>query len=400
MNPCRVGHATHPQWRQAVDLAVAQLGLPPGASQAVGTDAGANTLGLVYATEAFHSELAGIVSALQARTGVQQWAGTVATGVCATGVEYSGEPALAVMLVELPPDSFRLFVGDQLPGGAGFGQRAGDMQAFTALVHADPAMPALPDAVADMARRIETGYLFGGLGSAEPGPPSQVAGELAQGGMSGVLFSERVRLLSRVTQGCAPLGSEHVVSDCVSHYIRMLDGQPALDVMLADLGVEETTRHSRDGEEILRALPRERLRRGLLVGIAAAGRDRKIGFGDYLVRNLLGIDPHNRLLAIGAEPQRGERVVFCTRDRAAARADLIRVCTELRNELEDEGLVARGAVYFSCVARGEHLFGTQGAELDIIRHNLGDLPLVGMYANGEIARNHVYGHTGVLTLFV
>ena len=76
------------------------------------------------------------LDALQARTGVLQWVGTVSTGVCATGAEYSGEPALAVMLVDLPVDSFRLFIGDDLPAGAGFGQRAGDMQAFTALVHA------------------------------------------------------------------------------------------------------------------------------------------------------------------------------------------------------------------------------------------------------------------------
>ena len=65
-----------------------------------------------------------------------------------------------------------------------------------------------------------------------------------------------------------------------------------------------------------------------------------------------------------------------------------------------DDLTVRGGVYFSCVARGESLFGSQGAELDIIRHNLGDVPLIGMYGNGEIARNRVYGYTGVLTLFV
>jgi len=34
-----------------------------------------------------------------------------------------------------------------------------------------------------------------------------------------------------------------------------------------------------------------------------------------------------------------------------------------------------------------------------VRHALGDVPLVGFFANGEIARRHLYGYTGVLTVF-
>ena len=40
-----------------------------------------------------------------------------------------------------------------------------------------------------------------------------------------------------------------------------------------------------------------------------------------------------------------------------------------------------------------------GAELQIVRRALGDVPLVGFFAGGEIARNHLYGYTGVLTVF-
>ncbi|MGB7297936.1 MAG: FIST C-terminal domain-containing protein, partial [Burkholderiaceae bacterium] len=117
-------------------------------------------------------------------------------------------------------------------------------------------------------------------------------------------------------------------------------------------------------------------------------------------RNLIGIDPQSRLIAIGAEPADGDRLVFCTRDREAARTDLIRVCTELRDEVESESLSIRGAHFVSCVARGESLFGAVGAETALLRHNLGDVPTIGFYANGEIARERVYAYTGVLTLFV
>ena len=111
----------------------------------------------------------------------------------------------------------------------------------------------------------------------------------------------------------------------------------------------------------------------------------------------------------------------------AARADLIRVCAEIREELEpveqplpepgvmpltaSQGRVANpaapaaarrmlGAVYVSCSGRGGPHFGAPSAELQIVRRALGDVPLVGFFAGGEIAHHHLYGYTGVLTVFV
>ena len=58
-----------------------------------------------------------------------------------------------------------------------------------------------------------------------------------------------------------------------------------------------------------------------------------------------------------------------------------------------------GAVYVSCVGRGGAHFGGPSAELRTVQHALGDVPLVGFFASGEIARHHLYGYTGVLTVF-
>ena len=58
-----------------------------------------------------------------------------------------------------------------------------------------------------------------------------------------------------------------------------------------------------------------------------------------------------------------------------------------------------GAIYVSCSGRGGPHFGAPSAELQIVRRALGDVPLVGFFAGGEIARHHVYGYTGVLTVF-
>ncbi len=394
----RHGHATHPDWRMAAELALAQVegrAGQPGWSQA-------GHLGLVYLTPALAPHASELLELLKRRTGVAHWAGTCGQAIVATGVEYDDEPAIALMLCDLPDDGFQVFSGSRPPPAAGARTPGGAVAAQTALVHADPGTPDLAELVEDMAVKVASGRLFGGIASGRVEPLPQVADRVVAGGLSGVVFSSDVDLRTRVTQGCAPIAGEHVISACSSNLIRTLDGRPALDVLLADLGVAEEARASRDGATLMRAMPADRVRAGLFVGLAggdAPSRGPRPGFGDYLVRNLVGIDPHNRLVAVAALPQEGDRAVFCTRDARAARADLVRSCTELRDELETDGLSIRGGVYVSCVARGRALFGAPSAEVGLLQSQLGEFPLVGFFANGEIANHRLYGHTGVLTLF-
>jgi small ligand-binding sensory domain FIST len=391
----RHGHAAHSDWRELTRQVIAQLS----AREPAVDGALVAGLGLLYVTEGLSDRLQSIVSALGERFPGVRWVGAAAHGVCVAGAEYAEEPALVAMICELPADSWRVFSGAQRTPALD-DDLADVRHAATALVHADSSSPSLPESIGALAQRIGTGFLFGGLvGGAESQGP-QLAGGLVHGGLSGVAFGAQVRLLSRVTQGCAPLAREHVVSSCTAHYIERLDERPALDVLLEDLEVPVEARSSRDGEEILRALPAERLSRGLMIGFAAPDAPRSVGFGDFVVRNVLGIDPQNRILAVSTVPRQGDRAVFCTRDQQAARTDLIRICTELREELESGALNVLGGHYVSCVARGEHLFGAPGAELGIVSHNLGEIPLVGFFANGEIAHDRIYGYTGVLTLFV
>jgi small ligand-binding sensory domain FIST len=97
---------------------------------------------------------------------------------------------------------------------------------------------------------------------------------------------------------------------------------------------------------------------------------------------------------------------FCQRHVEAARRDLVRICAEIREEAagdEEAGVAPRqiaGALYVSCTGRGGAYFGGPSAELQIVRHALGDVPLVGFFAAGEIAGRHLYGYTGVLTVFL
>ncbi len=379
-------------------------------------------LGIAYVTPAMESRWAHILVELRRCLPQVQWVGSVGHSICAGATEYVDEPALAVMLTSLASSQWAMFSG--LKGAA---QRNGIAmaEASAILLHADPSSANLVESLGVLSAKASQALVFGGVSSSSGntiGSQTHVASQTVQGGLSGVMFGPQVRVLSRVTQGCRPFAPAHTVSASSAHYLQALDGVPALDVMLADLGVDESLRYSRDGQTLMRALPAARLRSGLLIGIspamdtkkplqdeATAGAygsepskpaPRRFGMADYQVRNVVGIDPEQRILALGAQVNRGDQIVFCTRDFDAAHADLIRICAELRDEVEEQGLNMLGAHYVSCVGRGALLFGSPGAELSVIRHNLGNVPLVGFYANGEIAGDKLYGYTGVLSLFV
>ena len=115
-----------------------------------------------------------------------------------------------------------------------------------------------------------------------------------------------------------------------------------------------------------------------------------------MVRNLLGIDVKQKLIAVGEYLAVGNEIMFCRRDGNTAREDMLRMLADLKQRISAP---PKGAVYYSCLGRGRHQFGNDSEELKMIQDELGDIPLVGFFANGEIFHNRLYGYTGVLTLF-
>lgn len=418
--PC--AHATHPQWRMAAALVLAQLR----AQMALPGHASAPGLGLVYITDHFAPHAQELLDHLSAELPeVTDWAGTVGVGIAASGVEYFDEPALSVMLCDLAPNQYRVFSGvAPLP----LGQGAHGFSPHTALVHADAGTPDVAELIAEMAERTTSGYLFGGLASSRQGVVQFAlgsngnlsgqghAGGVFHGGLSGVAFGPDVGWVSRVTQGAQPVGPAHRVTRAENHLVLELDGQPALDVLVAELDINLQLPQ--------RAMPRLRQTLvGLVMpdgGAPAPARPGAGHFGaDVLVRHLIGLDPHRLAFAVADTVPEGCTLTFCERHVAAARADLVRLCTEVREELEPEALGVEaaaalaagepdataagsrllGAVYVSCAGRGGPHFGGPSAELQVVRRALGDVPLVGFFAGGEIAHHRLYGYTGVLTVF-
>ncbi len=394
-------HSSHPNWSTALEQALAQLA----AARAQPDTIARPNLGLVYFTDAYAPAAGALFAALRERTGIAHWVGGVGVGIAAGAQEYFDQPALALMLMQIPLRDFRVFSGLKPLPAASTGWRG----AQTALVHGDPATPEMDGLVLDMASRTASRHVWGGLVSSRQ-EAVQIADGVFHGGLSGVAFSSRVALAGGLTQGCEPVGPPRAITRCSQNVIYALDGEPALGVLLQDLGEAEF--------ELPRLAPRLR---STLAGLSPAtsaspSQSRHLG-AETSVRHLIGVDPAGRGVAIAGAPETGMRLRFCRRDLQAARRDLIRLCAEVRDELEQRREVriaatqpgttlaypgpvpARGAVYVSCTGRGGPHFGGPSAELALVRQHLGDIPLVGFFAAGEIAGDRLYGYTGVLTVF-
>jgi len=184
-----------------------------------------------------------------------------------------------------------------------------------------------------------------------------------------------------VTQGCSPIGSPHRITAADQNLLIELDGKPALDVFKEDVG-----------EVLARDL--QRAAGYIFVALPVTGSDT----GDYLVRNLVGVDPETGVVAIGDYVSAGDQVMFCRRDHESAIADMKRMLNDIKARTEISAI--KGGLYFSCCARGPNQFGADSEELKMVSSELGDFPLVGFFANGEISNNRLYGYTGVLTVFL
>ena len=363
--------ATGGDWAAAAKDCLDALGaLPQGAN-----------LGLLYATAELANHLGDILAFLQARTGVEDWSGTVGLGVAASGTEYHGVPALAVLVAALPGDGYRILptLRDSLEPlrqscGAWLAQRT----PLFGIAHGDPRNPHVAEIVASLSNETSV-FLAGGLTASQSGFP-QIAGGVTEGGLSGVLFAPELPVVCGLSQGCTPIGGVRSITEAEDNVIKSIDGRPAFEVFREDIGELLARDLSRVAGYIFAAFP-------------IAGTDT----GDYLVRNLTGIDPERGWIAVGETVAAGQPIMFCRRDHAAAVEDLKRMLADVKKRA---GGAPKAALYYSCVARGPNLFGPDSEELKLIRDELGDLPLAGFFGNGEISNNRLYGYTGVLALFL
>ena len=338
--------------------------------------------GFLYLSEPLADSAEPLIERLAEVTGITAWIGTVGIGIIGGATEYYDEPAMAIMVAGFNEADYKLLRnlrGDSASLPAGLADWCGGNDFNVGLLHADPATADLQSLLARLDVDIPTAFLVGGISSSR-GREAQFAGQVYQGGVSGALFSQAVPIMTNLTQGCSPIGPRHVVTQCDRNLLHTLDDRPALDVLAEEVG------------EVI-AQDWQQAAGYIFAGIVNRNSD----LDDYTIRQLVGIDPDSKLVAIGDFLQHNDEIVFCKRDGTTAMADMERMLRELKNRC---GSTIKGGVYVSCLGRGRQQFGDHSEEVRFIHAVLGDFPLVGFFANGEIHKSALYGFTGVLTLFV
>ncbi len=342
-------------------------------------------VGFLYLTDGLAADSISVLTYVRQKTGIQHWCGTSGIGILSNNWECHDTPGLALMVCEFPRSEFHVFSGvvsDFQEMSATSRTWMEEATPGFGVVHGDPTNENIGSAIQSLALGLGGsfggGFLVGGL-TASRGENYQIADRITGGGVSGIAFGSGVEVATGLSQGCNPLGASHLVTDAVDNVVIGLDGEPALDVLKEDVG-----------ELLARDL--ERIAGYVHAALPVTGSDT----GDYMVRNLVALDPERGWLAIGGNVVPGDRIIFVRRDPASARADMDRMLTDLKSRIPGP---PKGGLYFSCVARGPSMFGAQGEEARMIHNILGDVPLVGFFGNGEISNARMYAYTGVLTLF-
>lgn len=209
-------------------------------------------------------------------------------------------------------------------------------------------------------------------------------GDVHEQGAVGVLLSGEVPLRTIVSQGCRPIGPNLVVTRAERNVIYELAGKPALEQL------QEVLEEAEPEDRSLASF-------GLHVGIAADEYQDELERGDFLIRSVVGADEEAGAIAVGDVVEVGRTVRFHVRDADSADEDL----RELLGRLD--GPSPEGALLFTCNGRGSRLFLTPDHDVELIRNVVGELPVAGLFCQGEIGpvgpKSFLHGFTASAAFF-
>jgi small ligand-binding sensory domain FIST len=232
--------------------------------------------------------------------------------------------------------------------------------------------------------------VMGGMASAGRGPGQNRLlrdKQITKEGGVGVLIQGPVKIRSIVSQGCRPIGRPLVITKAQENIIAELSGRPPLY-------------HLQQLWQELKPEEQKLVQDGLHVGRVINEYQEKFQRGDFLVRNVLGVDQETGALAITDLIRVGQTVQFHVRDAATADEDLRAL---LQMDLKANEKKPGGALLFTCNGRGSRLFGEPNHDARAIQQESGPLPLAGLFAAGELGpvggKNFIHGFTASLMMF-
>jgi small ligand-binding sensory domain FIST len=212
-----------------------------------------------------------------------------------------------------------------------------------------------------------------------------VKSRVRRGGAIGVALSGNISVDTIVAQGCRPIGKPMMITRCQRNSLLELDAKPPM------LRLKELYESLPEKEQAL-------LRTSLFVGLEMKSDEVEFRPGDFLVRNIVGMDAETGAIAIGAIPKPWQVMQFLLRDSQTATDDLNRLLSRYSGPAKPNG-----ALLFSCLGRGVHLFGQPDHDTGLFREKIGPIPLGGFFCNGEIGpvggTTFLHGYTSAFALF-
>jgi small ligand-binding sensory domain FIST len=242
--------------------------------------------------------------------------------------------------------------------------------------------------ISELDRLFPLGVKIGGIASGARQPGGNLlwaGGEAAHGGAVALALEGELAVDTIVAQGCKPIGLPLFVTAGHGHLVQELDGRRPLDLL------RELYEASSPGD-------RELFRGSLFVGVVMREGESQYGPGDFLIRNVVQLDGETGVMAIAADVREGNVVQFHLRDAETSAEDL-------RHHLSDSSIggTPAGALLFSCLGRGRHLYGSPDHDTQMFAARYGRVPMGGFFCNGEIGpvhgRTFLHGYTSSFGLF-
>ncbi|MGH2584232.1 MAG: FIST signal transduction protein [Dehalococcoidia bacterium] len=359
-----------PSWDQALGAALGEVG-----------DRLTTTPDLVFlfASPAYAQQFAQIAAVAQERTGARVLAGCSGQGIIGADREVEDRPALSMLAISLPGAALRAvhitqpFVEACATAEDWHRLTGVAPEAVNAwIIFSDPFTLNPERLLAGLSAAYPGTPLVGGVASGSPHVRRThlfLNGDVHAAGAVLIALGGAYTVRTVVSQGAEPIGESWTVTSAQGNMLESIGGRPAHEVLI----------------ETFQSLPpavQHRAQTNLLIGLAADEYRDRFRRGDFLIRNLIGVDRDTGALAISASPRVGQTVQFQIRDASAADEELRTMLSVTREELGATAPVA--ALLCACNGRGAGLFGAPDHDARALAEQLGPLPAAGLFCNGEI----------------
>jgi small ligand-binding sensory domain FIST len=421
-------------WRDTSKAVLEQL-------DSIRTEDDGFNFGFLYISDYLADDATSIYNLFKSVLKIDNWIGSIGMGVIGEQDVLVDQPAISAMIGRFPEGSFCVFPKAKPDSDIKLIDTTEDQQAINidpleedlerqgprflsedvvqqwlientptlGIVHIDPLSPHSPlEFLSDLEHSTDC-FFVGGMTSSRS-HHFQIANGVNSNSLCGAFFSDNVPVATVLSQGCSPIGEPHIITKLDNSVIIELNDKRALDVLQNDLRklagkkTGKSLQKLNEPFEIIESsdkIPPEfkSLFRGQIhVALSLNQSDQN----DFLVRNIAGIDVNEGSIELTEDIQAGQRIFFVERDENNISSDLSKALITLRNRVMSERgcFEPKGALYISCIARG---FAEDKnialEEIDLIRKIIGDIPLCGFYAGGEINNARFYSYAGVITLF-